>query len=90
MQGFHFLLINQDGPVAYGIITQQITPEKYLCTFLQIPQVSRVVDITEIQEWNLFPNSEALQAFLTNLRKQKQPTPPVKEKSPTPKKRKSS
>lgn len=50
MQGMRFLLVNETGPYGHGIITQEISSEKYLCTFLRHPQVSRVVDITEIQQ----------------------------------------
>ena len=82
MQGFRFLVLGEKGPTAHGIITQQITPEKYLCTFLMNPQVSRVCSIDEIQQWNLFPNEDAMNAFAVHLRRQTQPPPAPQAEPP--------
>lgn len=77
MQGMRFLLVNETGPYGHGIITQEISSEKYLCTFLRHPQVSRVVDVTEIQQWNLFPNDAAMNTFIGVLNKEMNPSPPT-------------
>jgi len=87
MQGMKFLLVNEQGPINHGIIQQQITPEKYLCTFVRDPQVSRVVDIEEIQQWNLFPTDETMNAFIVELQKNN-PVPTTATPPEPPKKKK--
>jgi hypothetical protein len=84
MQGMRFLILFENGPVNNGIITQQITPEKYLCTFFRKPQSSRVVDIAEIQQWNLFPNDDGLNAFLKEVNTQQEPSAPPAPPAPKP------
>lgn len=81
MQGMRFLVINEKGPVNHGIIQQKLTDEKYLVTFVRIPQVSRVASLDEISTWNLFPNEDAMNAFIVDLRKQ-QATPPDDKANP--------
>ena len=62
-----FLLLSKDGkPLNHGIIVREITPEKFLCQFARNPPVARVCDISEIQNWNLFPTDEALNAFISS------------------------
>jgi len=70
MQGMRFLLLNEKGPINHGIITQRVTEDKYLCTFMRNPQSSRLVTTDEITTWNLFPNDEALNAFIAAIPKQ--------------------
>ena len=72
MQGMRFLIVGEEGPINHGVIAQQITPEKYLCTFARIPQASRVVSLEEIQQWSLFPNENMMNAFIVELQKDKQ------------------
>ena len=82
MQGMIFLIMNEKGPIGHGRIKQEITPEKYLCTFIGEPQVSRVIDITEIQQWTLFPNIEAMNQFIVKIQQKPaaDPKPPVPKK----------
>lgn len=98
MQGMRFLLVNENGPINHGVIVKEITPTKYLCSFARTPQLSRVVDIEELQNWNLFPNDEQMNLFISSIQQQatkgpqKQPegdkAPPKKvaKKKPTLKK----
>ena len=85
MQGMRFLLINEQGAIINnGVITQRVTEERYMCTFMRPPQVSRLVHVDEIATWNLFPNDEAVQAFVNELQQQPEggPTPPPGAPSP--------
>ena len=70
MQGMRFLIMSENGPVNHGVIAQQITPEKYLCNFAKQPSSARVCDITEIQQWNLFPSDESMNKFISAIQKQ--------------------
>lgn len=68
MQGMRFLLLNQQQqPINNGVITQRVTEDRYMCTFLREPQVSRLCHVEEIGTWNLFPNDEQLNQFLLVL-----------------------
>ncbi len=72
MEGMHFLLVNEQGkPMGHGVIAQRINQDRYLCTFARQPQVSRVVGVDEIATWNLFPNQDAMNAFIAALPKAK-------------------
>lgn len=83
MQGMRFLLLNEKGkPINHGIISQKITPEKYLCTFTRNPQVSRVCDITEIEGWNLFPTDDALNDYIEAIRKEEKVAAPPADSPP--------
>jgi hypothetical protein len=81
MQGMRFLLLGDDGrPVNHGIITQRVTEERYMCTFVRNPQVSRLCHVDEIAAWNLFPNDEQMNAFISEVVKLNpppQPEPPA-------------
>ena len=70
MQGMRFLIVTEKGPVNHGIIAQQITPEKYLCNFAKQPASSRVCDIEEVQQWNLFPTDNSMNAFISAIQQQ--------------------
>ncbi len=81
MEGMHFLLLNEQGkPMGHGVIASRINQDRYLCTFLRAPQVSRVVHVDEIGTWNLFPNQDGMNAFIAALPKAKPApgTPPPK------------
>lgn len=70
MEGMNFLLVNEQGkPISHGIIAQRINENRYLCTFLRAPQVSRAVSVEEIGSWNLFANQDAMNAFIAKLPK---------------------
>lgn len=70
LAGMIFIVVGDNGlPVTHGIIAQQITAEKYLCQFQAQPVSSRVVDIEELQGYNLFHNDEQRDAFLTVLKR---------------------
>ena len=72
MEGMHFLLVNEQGkPMSHGVIAKRVTDERYLCTFLRAPQVSRLAHVDEIAQWNLFPNQDAMNAFIASLPKAK-------------------
>lgn len=76
MQGMRFLLLGDDGrPVNHGIITQRVTEERYMCTFVRNPQVSRLCHVDEIATWNLFPNDEQMNAFISEIVKLNAPPP---------------
>lgn len=88
MEGMHFLLVNEQGkPMGHGVIAQRINQDRYLCTFLRNPQVSRVVGIDEIGTWNLFPNQDAMNAFIAQLPKAKPAPDPKKPASKSQQKR---
>lgn len=70
MQGMMFLLMSEQGPINQGVVTSQITPEKYLCTFVRPPQVSRICDIEEMQQWNFFPNQDSMNDFVRQMPQQ--------------------
>lgn len=70
MQGMRFLLMGEKGPINHGIITQRVTEEKYLCTFMRNPQSSRLCTTDEIAQWNLFPNDESMNLFIATLQQQ--------------------
>ena len=71
MQGMRFLILNENGQaVNHGVITQQITQDRFMCTFMRPPQVSRLVHVDEIGQWNLFPNDEAMNQFISALQPQ--------------------
>lgn len=68
MQGMKFLLLNEQGtPLNHGVILQKVTNEHYLCTFARTPQVTRLCHVNEITGWNLFPNDEAMNAFILSI-----------------------
>lgn len=78
MQGMHFLLLGENGqPINHGVIQQKTTEERYLCTFLRQPQVSRLCHVDEIGTWNLFPNQEAMNSFITSIQQQAANKPPA-------------
>ncbi len=83
MQGMRFLLLGDDGrPVNHGVITQRVTEERYMCTFVRNPQVSRLCHVDEISSWNLFPNDEQMNAFITEIMKLNPPEPPPQPEPP--------
>ena len=87
MEGMNFLLVNEQGkPMGHGIIASRINENRYLCTFLRQPQVSRVVGVDEIATWNLFPNQDAMNAFVAALPKSPGTPPPPPSKEPASKK----
>jgi hypothetical protein len=86
MQGMMFLLMSEQGPVNQGVVTSQITPEKYLCTFVRPPQVSRICDIEEMQQWNFFPNQDSMNDFVRQMQQQAAGDPKPDPKKPDPKK----
>ena len=78
MQGMRFLLLDENGnAINNGIITQKVTDERYMCTFMRPPQVSRLCHVNEIGTWNLFPTDEALQTFVNVLNEQPPADPPA-------------
>lgn len=77
MQGMRFLLMAEAGPINHGIITSRVTEDKYLCTFMRNPQSSRLCTTDEIATWNLFPNDEAMNAFIAALQEQPPAAPPA-------------
>lgn len=79
MQGFKFLVLDQQGAaVNHGIIAQTITPEKYLCQFARKPTSCRVVRIEEIETWNLFPDDDSMNNFVSALNANIEPPPQTK------------
>jgi len=74
--------MGEKGPNNHAIITQQITPEKYLCTIMTNPQGTHVGPIEEVQQFNLFPNDDAMNAFIV-ARRQPKPEAPKPEVDPT-------
>ena len=80
MQGMRFLIVGENGPMNHGIIVSSITAEKYLCSFARVPQSSRVCDLEEIQQWNLFPTDDAMNTFISELGKEQKP---VADPTPT-------
>lgn len=80
MQGMRFLMLGETGqPVNHGVIQQKTTEERYLCTFFRQPQVSRLCHVDEIGTWNLFPNDDAMNAFISAIRAE---NPPAGDKPP--------
>lgn len=78
MIGFKFLILGQENkPLNHGTIIEKVTEGKYLCQFTRIPTSCRVVDVTEIEGWNLFPTDDALNGFITAL--EKKPADPPKD-----------
>lgn len=77
MQGMRFLLLSEAGPTNHGVITQRVSEDKYLCTFMRQPQSSRLVTTDEITTWNLFPNDEAMNTFIAALNTEKPKPAPV-------------
>lgn len=77
MIGFKFLILGQENkPLNHGTIIEKVTEGKYLCQFTRIPTSCRVVDVAEIQGWNLFPTDDGMNEFIQALEK-KPPTPPA-------------
>lgn len=77
MIGFKFLVVGQgQKPINHGTIVEKVTEGKYLCQFVRIPTSCRVVDIDEIQGWNLFPGEDAMNEFIAALDKSTEPPPP--------------
>jgi hypothetical protein len=67
MQGYHFLVVTQDGPISQGVIQRQLTENYYLCKFITSPVVTRVIGLAQIETWNLFPNEEEMADFVTTI-----------------------
>jgi hypothetical protein len=83
MQGMRFLLLGDDGrPMNHGIVAQKVTEERYLCTFMRNPQVSRLCHVDEISTWNLFPNDDQLNSFIAIIARQNPPAEPPKQPEP--------
>jgi hypothetical protein len=81
MQGWHFLILDEDGrPYNHGRILEKITPHKYLCRFNREPVASRVCDLSEIQKWNLFPSKKEMDAFILEILKPVTPLLPPEQK----------
>ena len=75
MQGMYFIIIDNKGQVVNsGQIVSQITPERYLCQFMRKPTSCRVVQLTEIEGWNLFPDVDQSKAFLEALKTEPEKT----------------
>lgn len=103
MQSMRLLLLGKDGkPANHGEIVREITPTKYLCYFAVTPSYCRVCDITEVQNWLLFPDDNRMNAFILALRRQEltaaaseaaarkaaaEPIPPVEQPKPKAKKK---
>lgn len=84
MIGFKFLVLGQENkPLNHGTIIEKVGEGKYLCQFTRIPTSCRVVDVTEIQGWNLFPTGDAMNAFIAAL--EKKPADPPKDPPADPK-----
>lgn len=82
MQGMRLLIIEDGKPTNHGIIAEQISADKYLCTFAKNPSFSRVCDIEEIQGWHLFMSDSLLNMFILSLQpKPATPAKPSKKKS---------
>lgn len=76
MIGFKFLVLGQENkPLNHGTIIEKVAEAKYLCQFTRVPTSCRVVDVAEIQGWNLFPTDDAMNEFIAALGKK--PPPPV-------------
>ncbi len=68
MQGMKFLIVNSKGEsVNYGFIVSIPAPGKFLCKFLLVPTVSRVVDIKELETFNLFDSHAEMDTFIKQL-----------------------
>jgi hypothetical protein len=75
--GFKFLILGKENkPLNHGTIIEKVTEGKYLCQFTRIPTSCRVVDVTEIQGWNLFPTDDGMNEFIAALEPKKPPAPP--------------
>ncbi len=89
MIGFKFLVLGQENkPLNHGTIIEKVTDGKYLCQFTRVPTSCRVVDVSEIQGWNLFPTDDAMNAFITALEKKPPADPPKDPPKPNPRPRK--
>lgn len=87
MKGMHFLLLGENGrPINHGIIVNQVSQERFLCSFAKQPRLSRLCHVDEIGTWNLFPNADEMNAFITAIAAAT--PPPAKEKTPVKKKAK--
>lgn len=68
IEGFRFLIVGAENkPTNHGTIIEKVTEGKYLCQLNRMPTSCRVVDVDEIQKWNLFPTEEGLNAFIAAL-----------------------
>ncbi len=91
MQGMRFLILNEQGKsVNYGIITNIPAPGKFLCKFMLAPVVSRVVDVKELETYNLFDTQAEMDAFAKQLQEDqktdgKTPPKPRDTSQPPPK-----
>jgi hypothetical protein len=75
--GFKFLILGKENkPLNHGTIIEKVIEGKYLCQFTRIPTSCRVVDVTEIQGWNLFPTDDAMNEFIAALEKKPAGTTP--------------
>jgi hypothetical protein len=80
MQGFNFLILGEKGPINHGVVVERLTADKYLCQFAKTPTSCRVVSLDEIQQWNLFPDTASMNAFIVELQKKKLPGTEAKKK----------
>jgi len=79
--GFKFLILGPENkPINHGTIIEKVAEGKYLCQFTRSPPSCRVVDVTEVQGWNLFPADDAMNEFIAALEKKPDdPPPPPKD-----------
>ncbi len=78
--GFKFLILGPENkPINHGTIIEKVAEGKYLCQFTRSPPSCRVVDVTEVQGWNLFPADDAMNAFIAALDKKPDDPPPPKD-----------
>ena len=68
MQGFNFLLLNEDGaPANHGRVVEKLTDSHWLCQYVRTPSFCRVVGLPEIQTWLLFPTDKALNNYISAI-----------------------
>lgn len=84
MIGFKFLILGKKNkPINHGTIAEKLTEGKYLCQFQRIPTSCRVVDILEIEGWNLFPDEDSMNKFISALQEKPPADPPKDPKGKT-------
>lgn len=65
-------------------INQKITEGKFLCSFLNAPPFQRVVDISEISTWLIFPDQISADKWVAASRQQEMPIEPPTPPEVTP------
>lgn len=85
MIGFKFLIVGSENkPINHGTIIEKVTEGKYLCQFKRVPTSCRVVDVAEIEGWNLFPTDDGMNEFIASLQKKPDDTIPNGTTPPAP------